>query len=446
MTPNSISKNELSQGRWYAWIFWGVVATFTVYEFFIRVTPNAILGELQADLNASPGSIASSMSVYLWVYAPMQLLVGVLFDRYGTKYIVSTAAMICGVGCIIFSQADGLVAAGVGRGFIGIGSAFAFVGAVYVATVWFRPHQLAMITGITVAAGMIGDSIGQLPITELVAISSWQQVVFASGLVGLGIGFVMLVVIPKRPAWFKEQFEEEQLDQPKRPGLATCLSSVLKNRQIWLIGAISAILYLPISILAALWGTTYLEKTMGIDAVSSSTLITALLVGFMIGCPVVGKVSDHFSNRKIPLALGAVGGFISMGLFLLAPQMNMGTMLAIMFFMGLCTSTQSIAFAVAIEISPRSLAATAVGVCNFITMLAAAGLQNAIGWILNALIRDGGSPTAAAGKTGASHSYDNVTPDDFTLAMLALPVLFLVSIVLCVLLKSVSNGKASDAA
>ncbi|MCH2148779.1 MAG: MFS transporter [Phycisphaerales bacterium] len=442
MTSDSTSRHELSQGRWYAWVFWGVVATFTVYEFFIRVTPNAILGQLQEDLNASPGSIASSMSVYLWVYAPMQLLVGVLFDRYGTKYIVSTAAVICGVGCIIFSQADGLVAAGVGRGFIGIGSAFAFVGAVYVATVWFRPHQLAMITGITVAAGMIGDSIGQVPITELVAISSWQQVVFVSGMIGLAIGFIMLVVIPKRPAWFKKQFEQEQLDQAKRPGLATCLALVLKNRRIWLIGAISAILYLPISILAALWGTTYLEKTMGIDAVSSSTLITALLIGFMIGCPVVGKLSDHFGNRTVPLILGAVGGFLAMGLFLLAPQMNMATMLVILFFMGLCTSTQSIAFAVAIEISPRSLAATAVGVCNFITMLAAAGLQNAIGWILNALIRDDGAATAV--KAEASHSYDHVTPADFTIAMLALPALFLVSIVLCLMLKRSNTRSVTD--
>ena len=75
-----------------------------------------------------------------WVYAPMQLLVGVLFDRYGTKYIVSTAAMICGVGCIV-SQADGLVARHRTR-FIGVGSAFAFVGAVYGATVWFSPTVL----------------------------------------------------------------------------------------------------------------------------------------------------------------------------------------------------------------------------------------------------------------------------------------------------------------
>ena len=111
---------------------------------------------------------------------------------------------------------------------------------------------------------MVGDSIGQLPIAELVAVSSWQQVVLVSGLVGIGLGFLMLFVIPRRPAWFHEQFKDEQVDQP---GLVRSLASVIRNRQIWLIGCISAILYLPISILAALWGTSYLEKTMAIEAI-----------------------------------------------------------------------------------------------------------------------------------------------------------------------------------
>ena len=424
---------ELLRGKWYAWLFWGVVAIFTLYEFFIRVTPNAILDDLQKDLNANPGSIATAMSVYLWVYAPMQLLVGVLFDRYGTKYIVSTAAMICGVGCIIFSQADGLVAAGIGRGFIGVGSAFAFVGAVYVATVWFSPHRLALITGITVGAGMIGDSIGQLPIAELAKISSWQQVVFVSGLVGIGLGFLMLVVIPRRPAWFHEQFKDEQVEQP---GLARSLASVLRNRQIWLIGCISAILYLPISILAALWGTSYLEKTMAIEANQASTLITALLIGFMIGCPIVGRISDQLNMRRGPLVIGAVGGFITMGLFLFAGSLNMTSMMLLMFIMGLCTSTQSIAFAVAIEISPRELAATAVGVCNFITMMAAAGLQNAIGWVLNSLIET----TPETSHPAATHGDAGVTAGDFMIAMAIIPVLFLVSIGLCMLLRRSSRN------
>ena len=159
--------------------------------------------------------------------------------------------------------------------------------------------------------------------------------------------------------------------------------------------------------------------------------ISMLAIGWLIGCPIVGRISDTLNTRKAPLIIGAVGGFITMGLFLFAGSLNMTSMMLLMFIMGLCTSTQSIAFAFAIEISPRELAATAVGVCNFITMMAAAGLQNAIGWILNSLI----DTTPEADHPAATHGDAGVTDGDFMIAMAIIPVLFLVSIGLCMLLR-----------
>lgn len=446
---------ELRQGQWYAWIFWGIVALFFLYEFFIRVTPNVILGELQTDFDATPGSIATAMSVYLWVYAPMQLLVGVLLDRYGSKYIVSTAALICGFGCIIFSQAQGLTFAGLGRGFIGVGSAFAFVGAVYVATVWFPPRQLALIAGITAGVGMIGEVVGQVPVAKLVEDFSWQNVVFYSGIVGLGLGVLMFLVIPRRPSWFEDRFKN---DAEAQLGLLKSVGVVLRKKQIWLIGAISAILYLPLSVIAALWGTTYLERTMDIDVTDASTIITMLAVGWLIGCPLAGKLSDLFRNRKFFLMLGSIGGFITMGLFLLSSNMSMTSMMILMLVMGLLTGTQAIAFAVAIENSPRSLAATAVAVCNFLTMLMAAGLQNAVGWILTWIAPSSThaaqlpskstmhplSKATEATHQGGATAYGDVSISDFNIAIAVIPALFLLSIVLCLFLRETHAMKVDE--
>ena len=94
---------ELQRGGWYSWLFWGIVAIFYLYEFFVRVTPNVILPQLGRDLDADAASLGSAMAFYLWIYAPSQLIVGWLFDRFGTKYLVSTAAIICGVGCVVFA-------------------------------------------------------------------------------------------------------------------------------------------------------------------------------------------------------------------------------------------------------------------------------------------------------------------------------------------------------
>ena len=432
---------ELLQGKWYAWAFWGIVATFYLYEFFIRVTPSVILPELTKDFDVTPGSTATAMSTYLWVYAPMQLAVGVLLDRWGSKYVVSTAAMLCAVGCILFSMADELFMAGFGRGFIGFGSAFAFVGAIYVATVWFPPNRLGLIAGITLSVGMIGEIIGQYPVSVLTTDYGWQKVVFWSGIIGAFLGLCMLILIPRRPSWFENRFSH---DDERRIGVLHSLFILLKNPQIWIIGLISAVLYLPMSVIAALWGTSYLEETMNIDTDQSTAIITMLAVGWLFGCPIFGRLSDSFENRRLPILIGCIGGTLTLGLFLLAPQLSFTTMLILVLVMGLCTSTQSITFAIVIEVSPRQLAATAVSTCNFITMMLAGLLQVAIGWILDWRMNLGhGLAPAPARATVhgnpnhvvAQNAYEGATSGDFIYALAVIPLLFAVTIVLSFFLK-----------
>ncbi|MDG2200547.1 MAG: MFS transporter [Phycisphaerales bacterium] len=447
--PHPITGNELQRGQWYRWVFWGIVSFFFLYEFFIRVTPNVILPQLQEDLGGTPGSTATAMSTYLWVYAPMQLVVGLLLDKWGSKFIVSSAAMVCGIGCIIFSYAPDLASAGLGRGLIGMGSAFAFVGAIYIATVWFPPKQLGMIAGITTAVGMIGEVIGQVPVADLVKEYTWRDVVLWSGLVGIGIGLFMMAVIPRRPSWFENRFKHDSTAQEspiKRLGL------IFRNPQIWIIGCLSGILYLPLSVIAALWGTTYLNKTMEISTNDASLCMSLLAVGWLVGCPLFGKLSDQYQNRRIPLLIGSIGGFITMSLFLLAEDMSLTAMLVLMFVMGFVTSSQTLAFAFAIEINPRSMAATAVSACNFLTMLAAAGLQIAVGYILDAISNSGSeAKIQAVDVTLLLHdetnhvkdAYANVTPADFMWAIAVMPILFLVCIGLCFLLKE-THAQPSD--
>ena len=107
--------------------------------------------------------------------------------------------------------------------------------------------------------------------------------------------------------------------------------------------------------------------------------------------------------------------------------------------MGFITSTQSLAFAMAIELSPRHLAATAVSSCNFLTMIVAAVLQIAVGSILTMIISDSTPATDAARHT--KDAYAAVTPEDFMWAIAVMPALFLVAIGLCFLLRETHAGR-----
>ncbi len=190
--------NRLERGRWYGWLFWGVAASFFLYEFFVRVMPSVILKDLSTQLDASPVELSSSLAIYLWVYAPMQLVVGGLFDRFGTKFLIMGASLIVGGGCLIFAASNSLVPIGLSRGMAGFGSAFAFVGAVYVATVWFPSSRLALIAGITAAVGILGEIISQTPMVEAVQAFGWRSVMQVAGFAGIAVA-ILLFVIPSRP-------------------------------------------------------------------------------------------------------------------------------------------------------------------------------------------------------------------------------------------------------
>ncbi|MBG84491.1 MAG: hypothetical protein CMJ40_08100 [Phycisphaerae bacterium] len=431
---------ELQRGGWYSWCFWGIVAIFYLYEFFVRVTPNVILPQLSEELKSDPGTIGSAMSVYLWVYAPTQLVVGWLFDRFGTKYLVSSASIICGVGCLVFALSNSLGMAAGARGLIGIGSAFAFVGAVYVATVWFPPRRLALIAGMTTSVGMIGEVTGQLPMNLLVEDFGWRKVVMWTGFLGGALGVLIFLVIPKRPSWFSASVARHESDNI---GLWKSIACVLGNRQIWLIGFVSAVIYLPLSVLAALWGTSSLETLDSLNSNQANLAISMLAIGWLVGCPLVGLLSDRFKRRRPFILIGCLGGMGTM-IILLIPGLPYWALIGMLFLSGLATSSQAITFAMAMEVNPRRFGATSVAICNFLVMLMAAGLQVCIGWILNwrsgmhvpgstipmhpRSIHPSTQHIAAAAKD--PDSFASLQAIDYQWALACIPILFLLATLL----------------
>jgi MFS family permease len=80
----------------------------------------------------------------------------------------------------------------VGRLLQGAGAAFAFVGAVYLASHGFPARYLATAIGFTQCLGMLGGSAGQFGVAPLVhGVMSWQQFWLYSGILALVIMVAM---------------------------------------------------------------------------------------------------------------------------------------------------------------------------------------------------------------------------------------------------------------
>ena len=136
-----------------AWFIWFAAALFFLYEYILRVAPGIIEKDLEKQFHLDEGGMGGALGMYYYAYAPMQLAVGVLLDRYGPRLLLSLAAVTCSIGLVIFSMADTATGLGASRFLVGFGSSFAFIGAIYVAIVWFHEEKIAFLSGLTAGMG-----------------------------------------------------------------------------------------------------------------------------------------------------------------------------------------------------------------------------------------------------------------------------------------------------
>ena len=76
------------------WTIWVLAAVFYFYEFLLRISPSVMVPELMSSFGITASSVGVLSAFYLYAYAPMQLPVGILMDRYGIKKILSAASII----------------------------------------------------------------------------------------------------------------------------------------------------------------------------------------------------------------------------------------------------------------------------------------------------------------------------------------------------------------
>src|SRR4030095_3427775 len=140
---------------------------------------------------------------------------------------------------------------------------------------------------------------------------SWSAFWIGMGIFGLIIGAVLFFLIPK------EQKTEQSGGWFKTTGGA--FGTVFKNPQSILCGLISGLLFIPTTIFDMVWGVRYLQDAHGLDYASAVMRSATVPFGWIIGCPLLGFISDRIGRRKpVILRGGGVLGAGVVGVFFVA--------------------------------------------------------------------------------------------------------------------------------
>ncbi len=368
----------LHQARWFAWLVCGLGALFYAYEYMLRISPSAMEHPLREHFGLTATGFGFLSAFYYYAYVPMQLPVGILMDRFGPRRLLTFACVVCVVGTLVFSGTSQFFVAAMGRFWVGFGSAFAFVGVLKLSTIWLPENKLALVAGMTSALGTVGAMVGDNALSHFVHSWGWQQTNNYAAIGGLFLVGILWFGIhdhkkDKESGGTIDSFRVNFID----------LKLILTNKQIWINGMFGCLVYLPTTVFAELWGIPYLTHAHGLTPSAAGFANSLLFLGFTVGAPTMGYISDRIKRRKPPMVVGSLGAALMMMILLYVPGLSEYSLYVIVFTLGLFYSAQTIVFAVGRELSPSEAAGTAIAITNMLVMVGALLLQPMIGHLLD---------------------------------------------------------------
>jgi MFS family permease len=277
-------------------------------------------------------------------------------------------------GAVLFGI-GGLAAAQAGRLLQGAGSAFAFTGAVYLATRGFPAKYLATAIGFTQCFGMLGGASGQFVVAPMIhSAIDWQQFWIFGGVAAAILAVIVLVVTPSgHPARTAEQASIWSIFTPYK--------SVLTNPQSYLCGFAAGLLFLPTTIGDMIWGVSFLQAGWQIDFADAVNRAAMVPLGWVVGCPLLGYVADHFGRRKPVLIGGAIVMLLASLVILYAPHGVVPPYLA-GFLLGVGSGAAMIPYTIIKEVNADEVKGSATGAINFLVFTLSALMAPVYGWVL----------------------------------------------------------------
>ncbi len=415
MPSKNIKKIDRFKAAKIYWYLIIVVSIFYCYEFFLRISPGLVMNQLLIQYHTHALGIAEFASFYYFAYMFAQVPAGMLFDRYSVKTVLNWAILVCIIGTLIFTTSHTITLGLLGRAIIGIGSAFAFVGALYVTKRYLPSKYFTTVTSLVISLGTLAGAFGQVFAANIIHAIGWQQSIFGIAL----LGFIIIMAIAAIPNRYLTCCNPTEI---RLPGSAIVHQAwqLLKNKTIWINGVIGGLFYLPTSIFAATWGITFLTNQYDISKTQASFSITLIFLGWAIGAPIIGILCDRLQLEKWLLVIGALLASLTISLILYSPQLPFHTINLLLFAFGFTSSAQVIVWRIFHkQIKNDEVIGTASALTNMIIIAGGAIFQLVVGWLIDAIHQP------VTGET-----VPHYTTHDLKLALIILPISLLLTAIL----------------
>ncbi|MEN6384924.1 MAG: MFS transporter [Phycisphaerales bacterium] len=346
-------------------------------SFFHRVAvPGTIFNELQNDFHTTATNISMLGAIYLYIYAGMQIFIGILVDKIGTVKTTIFAGIVLAAGAILFSFATSLNMLYVTRGLLACGASFMYLCLVKEATESFSNKNFAVVLGVILMAGYLGGLTGTYPFERTVNFIGWRKSILFIG--------IMTAVFITGFIYFSRHIKNN-----KKDGINISLenvTSVITNILTFPIYASNCISFSLYFVIQSSIGKKILEDCFEFSPKKAASYIMVSVLSAMAGASFSGFASKLIKNNRKPLIIfGSLAALIFCILMLLAIRGILGTYVLLPAFivLGLSAIALPMGTVCTKELNDRHISATAISFLNAAGYGAIAILVTATGYIMD---------------------------------------------------------------
>lgn len=358
------------------WVNYAIVTSFVVFQFLLQAIAGIMAKAWMADFAINRAQLGYLSAAFYISYVLLQIPVGLIFDKLGVRKVLIVAALFLVVGIWGLAFSTSYFQALISRVLMGAGSAFGFVGMLFVTASWFKPKYFAVLVGIAETVAMLGVASGEVILATMVQYYGWRPTMKVAGLSAFIVALLVFFFIQDR------KNRKTNISKPSL-NLTEKLHRIICNMRMWLAALYGFSMIAIVNVFASMWSIPYLLHKYPHISLKMSGVATAMIfIGLAIGGPSNAWVNQKLGIRRQLLIAFAAITAILFSIMLFIP-LQLPLLILICLLLGFFSSSYIQVFAVVKESVPRELQGTMLATTNMILMSSAPILQAVTGWVLS---------------------------------------------------------------
>lgn len=278
---------------------------------FLRNSIGVIAPNLALELGLSPAEIGLLSSIFFFVFAAVQIPVGVALDRFGPRLCLLVGAAVTVVGAVVFAAAENPGVLILGRALLGLGTAGSLVASLAVYARRFPPDRFATLAGLQIGFGTLGALLATAPLAFSTATIGWRGTFLAVGACTGLIALLIAVVV-------KDDGSSARTRLETRGESWSGILAVLRTPSVGRLFVMNLVMYSTFGLIVGLWGGPYLTHIYGYSLEARGSFLLIPVLTQIVGSMLWGPMDRLTGSHKLPVLIGAGATAAALGYLALA--------------------------------------------------------------------------------------------------------------------------------